>query len=274
MTGPLSDRARVFFDGTFTSPRLDHPECVAVHSDGSVWAGGEAGQIYRIMDNEIEVIDSTEGFCLGLSFDKYHNLFICDLAHRAVFRRDANSGELELFAEGANDHRFVTPNFAVADADGGLYVSDSNVAGEPGIGILRFDADGRGEVWDAGPFDFANGLALSPDERSLYVVETWARKVTEITIDPAGTAAERRTVVQLPQVLPDGVTVGPDGMLYVACYEPSRILVCDPSSGAVATVADDPTAHLLCHPTNVAFRGSSLIAANLGRWHLTEIDIS
>jgi len=27
---------------------LDHPECIAVHPDGSVWAGGEAGQIYRI----------------------------------------------------------------------------------------------------------------------------------------------------------------------------------------------------------------------------------
>ena len=27
---------------------LDHPECIAVHTDGSVWAGGEAGQIYRI----------------------------------------------------------------------------------------------------------------------------------------------------------------------------------------------------------------------------------
>ena len=27
---------------------LDHPECIAVHPDGSVWAGGEAGQIYKI----------------------------------------------------------------------------------------------------------------------------------------------------------------------------------------------------------------------------------
>ena len=32
----------IFADG------LDHPECVAVHPDGSVWAGGEAGQIYKV----------------------------------------------------------------------------------------------------------------------------------------------------------------------------------------------------------------------------------
>ncbi len=30
---------------------------------------------------------------------------------------------------------------------------------------------------------------------------------------------------------------------------------------------------LLGHPTNVAFRGSELIATNLGRWHLTIVDI-
>jgi gluconolactonase len=41
----------------------------------------------------------------------------------------------------------------------------------------------------------------------------------------------------------------------------------------VPTVVHDETAHLLCHPTNVAFLGTELIAANLGRWHLTAIDV-
>jgi hypothetical protein len=31
---------------------------------------------------------------------------------------------------------------------------------------------------------------------------------------------------------------------------------------------------MLCHPTNVAFRGGTLFAANLGRWHVTAIDLS
>jgi hypothetical protein len=58
----------------------------------------------------------------------------------------------------------------------------------------------------------------------------------------------------------------------VACYEPSQVLRLEPDA-AVTVVARDPTAHLLCHPTNVAFRGRTLLAANLGRWHLTSIDI-
>jgi hypothetical protein len=36
---------------------------------------------------------------------------------------------------------------------------------------------------------------------------------------------------------------------------------------------DDPDAHMLCHPTNCAFRGTTLLTANLGRWHITQIDV-
>jgi hypothetical protein len=35
---------------------------------------------------------------------------------------------------------------------------------------------------------------------------------------------------------------------------------------------EDSTAHLFAHPTNVAFDGSALYTANLGRWHVTRIE--
>jgi hypothetical protein len=52
----------VFADG------LDHPECVAVHPDGSVWAGGEGGQIYKISEDGklIEEVNNTNRFILGI----------------------------------------------------------------------------------------------------------------------------------------------------------------------------------------------------------------
>jgi gluconolactonase len=43
--------------------------------------------------------------------------------------------------------------------------------------------------------------------------------------------------------------------------------------GAVEVLLDDPDAHTLCHPTNVAFRGSTLFTSNLGRWHVTAVDV-
>ena len=41
----------------------------------------------------------------------------------------------------------------------------------------------------------------------------------------------------------------------------------------VDLLVDDPEAHTLCHPTNCAFRGEELFTSNLGRWHITRIDV-
>lgn len=280
MSAPATaPRASVFFDGLASTPRLDHAEGVAVAADGAVWCGGEQGQIYRIADGAIEQVASTGGFCLGLAFGAAGELYVCDLVHAAVFRLDvAGDGALERFCGGAADQPFVTPNAIAVDARGDLIVSDSGRVGEPRPGLVRVGAGGGdGELWCDVPLDFANGLALSADGSELYVVETWARRVLAFAVDSGGACASpggaARVVVDLPGTVPDGVAVDARGDLWVACYEPSQVLVVDPAGAVPARVAAaDPDAHLLCHPTNLAFRGETAIVANLGRWHLTALD--
>src|SRR5215203_1171138 len=72
--------ARVFYDGMLTEPRLDHPEGLAVAWDGSVWCGGELGQVYRIGPDgsSIEQVASTGGCCLGMAFDAEGRLYVSD----------------------------------------------------------------------------------------------------------------------------------------------------------------------------------------------------
>lgn len=266
--------ARVFFEGMLTDPQLDHPEGVAVHPDGSVWCGGEAGQVFRVEadGSAIEQVADTGGYCLGLAFSAGAEwLYACDLKHAAVMRVEAASGRVERLADRAGGHRLRVPNFPALDAAGNLYVSDSHGHEGPGPGIVRLTPDGAGELWYGAPLRFANGLALAADGRSLYVAETFAHAVRRIAIEDDGSAGALETVAELPGVLPDGLALAADGALYVGCYEPSRILRIEPGGG-VSTVLDDPTAHLLCHPTNVAFRGDQLLAANLGRCHLTIVD--
>src|SRR5215203_5207263 len=84
---------------------LDHPECVAVHPDGSVWAGGEAGQIYRISADgkKTELVNSTGGFILGIAFSPSADwLAACDLANKCVWKLDIASNQLTHFALGAD----------------------------------------------------------------------------------------------------------------------------------------------------------------------------
>jgi gluconolactonase len=95
---------RVFYDGLLAEPMLDHPEGLAVHRDGSIWCGGERGQVYRIEPDgrSMEQVVSSEGFSHGMAFDADDNLHVCDLKHAAVMKLEAKSGILERFADGAD----------------------------------------------------------------------------------------------------------------------------------------------------------------------------
>jgi gluconolactonase len=264
-----AEAIRVFFDGTLSEPQLDHPECVAVGADGSVWCGGERGQIFRIESDgsAIEQVASTGGFCLGLAFSPAGDLFVCDLKLAAVLRLRAGSDRPELFADG-----FRVPNYPAFDADGRLYVSDSHGFHDPGPGIYRLEPGGARELWYGESVDFANGLAFSPDGRFLYVVETFGNAVFRVRIEEDGSAGLREEVAHFPGVLPDGIGFAADGSLYVACYEPSMVLRVD-ADGRVSCLVRDPEAHALCHPTNVAFRGTTLLLSNLGRWHVAAVEV-
>jgi sugar lactone lactonase YvrE len=269
------DAVSVFIDGTLSDPQLDHPEGLAVHPDGSVWCGGERGQIFRVEadGSAMTQVASTDGFCLGMAFDRTaENLYICDNKHAAVFRLEVATGAVERFADGAPAGSFKIPNYPAFDAEGRLFVSDSHAFGKPGPGVWRVDPDGRAELWYDRDVTFANGLAVAADGRSLFVAETFAHKVFRIPIEDDGSAGEREDVAELPGSWPDGLALDVEGDLYVGCYEPSRVLRVSPS-GAVDTLYHDLSAHTLAHPTNLAFRGTTMFTSNLGRWHLTRLEV-
>lgn len=266
------DRASTFYDG------LDHPECVAVHPDGSVWAGGEAGQIYRIAadGSAAEEIANTGGFVLGIAFSPDGSwLSACDLRKQCVWRLDLASRSLTALPRAPDGGAPLSiPNFPVFGRDGTLYVSDSGTFGEVNGRVLAYDADGLARVWDAGPFNFANGMCLSPEGDALYVVCSWLPGVERVPILPDGTAGPREVVATLPRTVPDGIAVDEGGALYVSCYTPCRIYRIVPGREPEILI-DDWEAHTLGNPTNIAFGGPAfdqILAANLGRWHITRID--
>lgn len=267
------DEVSIFYDG------LDHPECVAVHPDGSVWAGGEAGQVYRISadGSQCTEVANTGGFILGIAFSPDLSwMALCDLKKKCVWRLDLNSRELGVFASGIAGDAFMNPNYPVFDRQGNLYVSDSGQFRKINGRIFKFRPDGAGEIWHAGPFNFANGMALSADQQTLYVVCTFMHGVQKIAIDESGSAGEASTIFTLKETCPDGIALDTDGNLYVSCYAPNTILKVD-SHGNVSTVMHDWESHTVCNPTNIAFGGKDnreLFIANLGRWHISKITMN
>lgn len=267
------EEVQIFAEG------LDHPECIAIHPDGSVWAGGEAGQIYRITPDgkDIREVTNTGGFVMGIAFSPGAEwLAICDLKKKCVWKYELLTATLTCFSVGAEGRNFVTPNYPVFDSEGNLYVSDSGNFRQVNGRVYKFNKEGHGILWHTGPFSFANGMALAPDQKKLYVVCTWLPGVEEIEILEDGSAGNRKVLFYLPQTCPDGIALDNKGNLFISCYAPNSIYKYS-IDGQLEEFIHDWESHTICNPTNIAFGGEDyrrLYIANLGRWHIATIEMN
>lgn len=254
---------------------LDHPEGVVWGPDGHVYAGGEAGQIYRVsLDGEVVEVANTGGFVLGLAFDGGGRLFACDKSRREVVVVDLANGSVASYSSGASDRPMRTPNFPAFDDVGNLYVTDSgDWHADDGL-VFRVAPGGETSVWTEEARRFPNGCCLSLEGDAVYVVESTRPGLCRIPIGEDGSAGPVELVAELPEV-PDGVQLAHDGTIVVSCYRPDRVYAIA-AGGAPRVVAEDPEGTLIAAPTNVAFVGddlTSVVLASLGRWHLAIGDV-
>lgn len=255
---------------------LDHAEGIAWGSDGFAYAGGEAGQLYRIdiERKKLAQFADTGGFVLGIALDANHNLYACDIGAKSVMKI-TRGGVVSTYSTGAPDEPFTTPNYPAFDAEGNLYVCDSGEWKADNGKIYRIRPNGDTEIWNRSLKEFPNGLCMGPDDTSLYVAMSLnPPRVSEIRIESDGSAGTVRDVVELPGSVPDGVAFDIDRNLYVACYRPDRIYRYS-ASGQLDVLAEDPEGTDIACPTNIAFCGRNrdiLLSANLGRWHVSRYE--
>jgi gluconolactonase len=249
---------------------LDHPEGVAYDPrSGAVWAGGEAGQLYRVdLERRTwEEVARAPGFVLGLAVDGRGRLAICCQGGRSLCALD---GEVRVLLREVEGEPLVRPNYPAFAPDGTLFFSDSGSWGANDGRVIRLAPDGAAETFSRELPNFPNGGAVTPEGRWLWMVESFEPTVNRFDLE-TGALEE---VTRLEGTVPDGVAFTDEGGILVSCYRPDRIYHLG-ADGAVEIVADDPQGTILAAPTNVCFVGERLdrlVSANLGRWHLTLLD--
>jgi len=246
---------------------LDHPECVAYDPRANVvWAGGEAGQLYRVElgDRTWEEHARAPGFVLGVAVDGAGRVVVCCEGAQSLCVLE--DGHVRTLHDG-----LCRPNYAAFAPDGTLYFSDSGTWAHNDGRVFRLSPDNELALFSTSLPRFPNGCAVTADGRYLWMVESYVPTVNRFDL----ATGEVEEVTRLDGTVPDGVALTAEGGVLVSCYRPDRIVHIE-ASGNAETVAEDPQGTLLAAPTNITFVGERLdrlVSANLGRWHLSLLDV-
>lgn len=217
------------------------PEDVLLDRDGTVLTGLADGRVIRLnpFDSSITVVADTSGRPLGLEWLPDGRLLICDAEAgllAAEINRDAELpasnapttgvGRIETLVDRVDGRRVRLCNNAAVQSDGTIWFTDSSarfaldhwkadLLEHRGSGrLIRRDPDGSCTTVVAG-LQFANGVALSPDEAKVYYAETGGYTLTWMAT--SGRTAGRPVQVSdnLPG-FPDNLSTGTDGLIWIA----------------------------------------------------------
>ena len=157
----------------------------------------------------------------GMTLDRQGRLIVCSPAARVVMRLEKN-GSRTILADRYEGKRFSGPNDVTVRSDGAIYFTDGNSglrggATSPARELARnafyLIKDGAVTMLDDNrdfPEAFPNGIALSDDERHLYV--TFGRKIMRYDVRPDGSVGNRREFLDVAGN--DGLKVDRRGNVY------------------------------------------------------------
>jgi sugar lactone lactonase YvrE len=183
-----------------------------------------ANQIIKyVPDSAPAIFREPSGNSNGLTYDRSGRLLICEHTNRRVTRLEAD-GQLTVLAESYEGKRLNSPNDIVAHSDGTIFFTDPPYGIPQGEkqeltfqGVYKISPDGKLTLL-ADDFERPNGVALSPDERTLYVDDTARAHVRAFHIERDGSISNGRVLAELKSDRkggPDGMKVDRKGNLYV-----------------------------------------------------------
>lgn len=163
----------------------------------------------------------------GLYFEPDGSLLACEGGAFRVTRTNMQTGEVKVLAEGFNGFPLASPNDLCCDAAGRIYFTSRPGVDDPSKGnvnsVYRIDPDGKlTQLLKWPEIHMPNGIVISPDNRTLYLIEAHPdadrnRNILAFDLGADGSLSNRRTLINFyPGRSGDGMCIDSKGNLYVA----------------------------------------------------------
>lgn len=210
---------------------LTFTEGPAAAPDGSVYFTEIVSQ--RIMrlgtDGKLSVFRENSNVANGLLFDAEGRLVACEGATferpgvkvsgiPRVTRTDLKSSKIEVLADSFDGKPLTGPNDVTIDSKGRLYFTELD-----GAAVYRIDAPGKiSRILAAPAVQNPNGIQISPDDRTLYLVEAnkaagGARLIRAYDLAEDGTVSNMRVHYDFsPGRSADGMSIDVEGNLWAS----------------------------------------------------------
>ena len=187
----------------------------------------------------------------GNTYDQQGRMLSCEHATSRVTRTEAD-GSVTVLASHYQGKELNSPNDIVVRSDGTVWFTDptygradrTGVVREPELdfrGVYRLHPEGGDLVLLAKDFDMPNGLAFTPDHRSLYVADTPRRHVRRFAIEADGSLSGGDVFAESSgdgPGAPDGLKTDSAGNVF--CAGPGGVHVYHPADGTCLGIIQTP----------------------------------
>jgi len=242
---------RVASGFVFTEGPLWHPDGFFYFVDV------RASKLYRMVPGRsAELVRETQGGN-GTTFDLQGRLINCEGDARRLTRTEPD-GTVVTLLDRFEGKRLNRPNDVICASGGALLFTDPSYRvplGERELDAAVYRIAPGGSVAIVAPVEYPNGLALSPDERTLYVANTrWTKYIHAIELDAAGAMLRRRVFADMScdgtNGVPDGMKVDAAGRVF--CTGTGGVWIFEPDGTRIGII-ETPE---VC--ANIAFGGPDL----------------
>lgn len=187
----------------------------------------EGSQILKWDGRQLSVFREDKNAANGLLFDRQGRLLACEGDAGRVTRTDMHSGQVTVLADQYEGHTLGLPNDLCLDRQGRIYFTARLNNDHPDQAkinaVYRIDPDGRlMRLLHAPEIHMPNGLVTSPDDRTLYLVESDSRPnrhrcILAFDLHTDGSLSGPRELITFyPGRSGDGMAVDEQGNLYIA----------------------------------------------------------